>query len=221
MYIRPFMFGHGAQLGLGSAPEYSLCAISTPVGAYYKGGLQPIDALVVEQYDRAAPRGVGNIKAAGNYAPDVLPSIEAKAKGFPVCLYLDAAEQKYVEEFSTSNFFGVTADGVLVTPTSPSILPSCTKKVVLQIAADMGIRTEQRPVPWEEVADLKEVAACGTAVVLTPLSSITRGETRHTFKDFPTISRLYDAVTALQLGEAEDPLGYTKVVGTRTHVPPN
>ena len=72
------MFGHGQKLGLGAAPEYSLCAIATPVGAYYKGGLQPIDALVVESFDRAAPRGVGNIKCAGNYAPDVLPSIEAK-----------------------------------------------------------------------------------------------------------------------------------------------
>ena len=199
-----------------------------------------------------------------------LPSQE---RGFPVCLYLDAAEQKYVEEFSTSNFLGITADGVLVTPTSPSILPSCTKAVVLQArpparsgarvrrahafatepssapppsarpacehtrrargrvpserttvasqaAADMGIRVEPRPVPWEEVAALKEVAACGTAVVLTPLSSITRGEQRHTFKDFPTISRLYNAVIALQLGEADDTHGYTKVVGTRAHDPP-
>jgi len=213
------MFGHGAALGLGAAPEYSLCAIATPVGAYYKGGLQPIDAVVVEGYDRAAPRGVGNIKCAGNYAPDVLPSREAKDRGYPVCLYLDAAEQKYVEEFSTSNFLGITADGVLVTPTSPSILPSCTKAVVLQAAADMGIRVEPRPVPWEEVATLKEVAACGTAVVLTPLSSITRGAERVTFDSFPTISRLYDAVIALQLGEAEDTHGYTKVVGTRAHDP--
>jgi hypothetical protein len=74
------MFGHGAALGLGAAPEYSLCAIATPVGAYYKGGLQPIDAVVVEGYDRAAPRGVGSIKCAGNYAPDVLPSRDAKAR---------------------------------------------------------------------------------------------------------------------------------------------
>ena len=90
MYIRPFLFGHGAKMGLGPAPEYSFCIVASPVGAYYKGGLEAIEALVVEQYDRAAPRGVGNIKAAGNYAPDVQPSMDAKAQGFPVCLYLDA-----------------------------------------------------------------------------------------------------------------------------------
>jgi len=81
MYLRPFLFGHGEKLGLGAAPHYSFCVIASPVGAYYKGGLEPIDALVVEGFDRAAPRGVGNIKAAGNYAPDVLPSILAKEKG--------------------------------------------------------------------------------------------------------------------------------------------
>lgn len=108
MYLRPFLFGHGAKLGLGPAPEYSFCVVASPVGAYYKGGLEAIDALVVEQFDRAAPRGVGNIKAAGNYAPDVRPAYEAKSKGFPVCLYMDAKENAYVEEFSTSNFLGVT-----------------------------------------------------------------------------------------------------------------
>jgi branched-chain amino acid aminotransferase len=93
MYLRPFLFGHGEKLGLGAAPHYSFCIIASPVGAYYKGGLQPIDALVIQEFDRAAPRGVGGIKCAGNYAPDVLPSIMAKERGFPVCLYLDAATQ--------------------------------------------------------------------------------------------------------------------------------
>merc|ERR1719217_551728 len=97
---------------------YAFCIVASPVGAYYKGGLEAIDALVVEQFDRAAPRGVGNIKAAGNYAPDVQPSAAAKANGFPVCLYLDAKTNKYVEEFSTSNFIGITQEGTLVTPTS-------------------------------------------------------------------------------------------------------
>ena len=113
LYLRPFLFGHGCKLGLGAAPEYEFCVIASPVGAYYKGGLTPIDALVVEDFDRAAPRGVGGVKAAGNYAPDVLPAGQAKEQGFPICLYLDAREQKYIEEFSTSNFFGVTADGTL------------------------------------------------------------------------------------------------------------
>ena len=191
--------------------------VASPVGAYYKGGLQAIDAIVVEGFDRAAPRGVGNIKAAGNYAPDVTPSAAAKAAGYPICLYLDSKTTSYVEEFSTSNFIGITHDGTVVTPTSDSILPSCTKGVVLQQARDMGLKVEERPVPFEEVATLKEVAACGTAVVLTPIQSITRGDTKHDFPDFSTIAKLYDAVTTLQAGDAPDPHGYTRVVCERAH----
>lgn len=217
LYLRPFLFGHGAKLGLGPAPAYAFCVLASPVGAYYKGGLEAIDALVVENFDRAAPRGVGNIKAAGNYAPDVQPSHDAKAAGFPVCLYLDAQTNTYVEEFSTSNFIGVTHDGKVVTPTSDSILPSCTKGVVLQMAEQMGLTVERRPVPWEEVGTLREVAACGTAVVLTPIKSITRGATTHCFDTFETIAKLYDAVTKLQTGESEDPTGYLRVVCQRPH----
>jgi len=174
---------------------------------------QAVDALVVEEYDRAAPRGVGGIKAAGNYAPDTLPSQMAKQRGYPVCLYLDAREQKFVEEFSTSNFIGITADGTLVTPTSPSILPSCTLQVVLKVAADMGMKVETRPISFDEVATLKEVAACGTAVVLTPIESITRSDKVLRFETFETIAKLYKAITAMQCGEAEDKYGLTRVVG--------
>jgi len=219
MYIRPFMFGHGGKLGLGPAPEYMFGVVVSPVGAYYKGGLQAIDALVVATADRAAPRGVGNIKCAGNYAPDVLPSLEAKKRGYPVCLYLDAAENKYIEEFSTSNFIGVTQEGNVVTPSSPSILPSTTKGVLLQYARDIGLKVEERPVAWEEVHALKEVAACGTAVVLTPIESITKGDEVVRFSGFDTIAKLYGGVTAMQCGEAEDFKGYSRVVGELPHDP--
>jgi len=208
LYIRPLLFGHGAQLGLGPAPEYQLVFACNPVGAYYKGGLEGVDALVVENFDRAAPKGVGNVKVAGNYAPDVLPSKEAKGKGFSVCLYLDAATHSYVEEFSTSNFIGITEDNTVVAPMSPSILKSTTKGVVLQAAKDMGMKVEERPVKWEEVRGLKEVAACGTAVVLTPMNSITRGTEVVKFQGHDTISKLYDAVTGMQTGELPDPHGY-------------
>ena len=215
MYIRPFLFGHGPKLGLGPAPEYAFVLVASPVGAYYKGGLQAIDALVVEDFDRAAPRGVGAIKAAGNYAPDVMPASHAKDRGFPVCLYLDAKTNSYVEEFSTSNFIGIKQDGTLVTPTSASILPSCTKGVLLQQARDMGMRVEERPIPWDEVSSFSEVAACGTAVVVTPIQSITRGETVLSFNGHATLEKLYNAVTSVQTGEAPDPHGYTRVVCQR------
>ena len=174
---------------------------------------QAIDGLVVDNADRAAPRGVGHIKAAGNYAPDVAPSSAAKAQGFPICLYLDGKHNNFVEEFSTSNFIGITGDGTLVTPKSPSILPSCTKGVIMTLARDMGITVEEREVPWSEVASFKEVAACGTAVVLTPISSITRGDQVVRFGDnFDTITRLYKAVTDLQVAKLPDKHGFTRVV---------
>uniref|UniRef100_A0A7S3AN54 Branched-chain-amino-acid transaminase n=1 Tax=Haptolina ericina TaxID=156174 RepID=A0A7S3AN54_9EUKA len=215
MYLRPFLFGHGGKLGLGPAPNYSFCVVASPVGAYYKGGLQAIDAIVIDEFNRAAPRGVGNIKCAGNYAPDVKPSTLAKEQGFPICLYLDAKHDEYIEEFSTSNFIGITAEGTLVTPSSPSILPSTTKGVLLTLAADMGIKVEERPVPWSEISTFREVAACGTAVVLTPIKSITRGEQVHSFDSFETIERLYNAVTQLQVGMAPDVHGYNRVVAEK------
>uniref|UniRef100_A0A7S3WUW4 Branched-chain-amino-acid transaminase n=1 Tax=Strombidinopsis acuminata TaxID=141414 RepID=A0A7S3WUW4_9SPIT len=221
MYLRPFLFGHGEKLGLGAAPHYTFCVIASPVGAYYKGGLEPIDALVIDEFDRAAPRGVGGIKCAGNYAPDVLPSIMAKERGFPVCLYLDAATQTYIEEFSTSNFIGVTQDGTVVTPTSPSILPSCTKGVVLATARQLGLKVEERPISMAEAGTFKEVAACGTAVVLTPIQSITRGDTVYKYHTFDTIAKLYDMITAVQAGEAEDSLGVTRTVCEKPHNPPS
>lgn len=135
----------------------------------------------------------------------------------PVCLYLDAKTNSYVEEFSTSNFIGVTKDGVVVTPTSDSILPSCTKGVVLQAARDLGLTVEQRPVSIAEVADLAEVAACGTAVVLTPIKSITHGSTVHRFEAFTTIAKLYDAVTGMQTGDKPDTQGLLRDVCERPH----
>jgi branched-chain amino acid aminotransferase len=171
-----------------------------------------VDAIVVEDFDRAAPLGVGNVKAAGNYAPDVLPSKRAKQQGYSVCLYLDAKTRSFVEEFSTSNFIGVTADHTIVTPQSPSILPSCTRAVVLQAAADLGMKVESRPIAWDEVRSLREVAACGTAVVLTPLKSITRGAEVIQFGGFSTIQKLYAHITALQSGDAPDPHGYRHII---------
>lgn len=174
LYIRPMLFGAGAQLGLGAAPEYHFCVVVVPVGPYYKSGLKAVDSLVIEDYDRAAPRGIGAVKAAGNYAADVRPAAHARVKGWPIALYLDAKEHKYVEEFSTSNLVGIAANGAFVTPDSKSVLPSVTNKTLQQIARDQGLKVEKRPVTFDELATFKEVAAVGTAVVITPVKSITR-----------------------------------------------
>mmetsp|Transcript_4100 Transcript_4100/g.5900 ORF Transcript_4100/g.5900 Transcript_4100/m.5900 type:complete len:372 (-) Transcript_4100:293-1408(-) len=212
LYLRPLLFGQGPQLGLGTAPEYTFAVMAAPVGAYYKSGLKAVDSLVIEEYDRAAPFGVGNVKCPGNYAADVRPAKEAAERGYPIALYLCAKEKKYVEEFSTSNFVAIDANGNYVTPKSDSILPSTTNKVLMKLAPTLGIKVEERPVPFSEVSSFKEVAACGTAVVLTPIKSITRGNDVIEFQPLDKLKVLYEKVKALQVGEEEDTFGLTRVV---------
>jgi len=149
----------------------------------------------------------------GNYAADVKPAKEAAAKGYTIALYLDAKEHKYIEEFSTSNFIGITQDGTFVTPKSSSVLPSVTNRVLQQLARDMGLKVEVRPVEFEEVAkgNFKEVAACGTAVVITPIKSITRGGKKYELGPLNILQQLYQKVRAIQVGDEPDVHGFGKV----------
>jgi len=213
MYIRPFLMGSGPILGLQPCPEFSFMVSVTPVGNYFgKGGVQGVHACVSTDYDRAAPRGTGDVKAGGNYAADLLPLKIAKEEGFGTTLYLDAAEQKYVEEFSVSNFLGINKDGAYCTPSSGSILPSITNKMLMQLARDNGIEVKQGNVAWEEVPSFQEIGACGTATVCVPIGSITSGTTKHEFGKFEILNMLRDQLMAIQLGEAEDKHGWMREV---------
>jgi len=209
-YLRPTLFGHGAKLGLGVAPKYTFALLGCPVGNYYKGGsISPIDALVVDS-DRAAPNGMGNVKAAGNYAADVKPAADAAAKGFPIALYLDAKTNSFVEEFSTSNFIGISKDGTTyVTPDSRSILPSITNKMLQQLAIDSGMKVEKRVVPIAQVGDFAEIGACGTAVIISPIRSITVNSTKYEMApEFPVLTSLYKKLRSIQTGDSEDKHGW-------------
>mmetsp|Transcript_19903 Transcript_19903/g.32748 ORF Transcript_19903/g.32748 Transcript_19903/m.32748 type:complete len:378 (-) Transcript_19903:48-1181(-) len=213
-YLRPFLFGHGAKLGLGVAPKFMFGVLGCPVGNYYTSGkIEPVNALVID-YDRAAPRGVGSVKCAGNYAADVRPAREAAAKGYPIALYLDAAERKYIEEFSTSNLVGISKDKKkYISPDSPSILRSNTNFMLRQIAADMGMTVEHRPVEYEELKTFSEVGACGTAVILAPVGSITRGEETINFdSETPVLTKLYETLRGIQLGEVADPHSWNHMI---------
>jgi len=224
LYIRPLLFGSGPRIGLQPSDEYTFLVMVIPVGNYYKGGLStPVDGVVVEDFDRAAPRGVGNVKVAGNYAADLLPNMLSKERGFPISLYLDAATQTMVEEFSTSNFVGIdNANGKFVTPSSQSVLPSITNKALMALAAEEGMAVEQRDIPFEELESFDEVLAVGTAVVVTPVGSITRFDAegnpqRYEFgngKDIgETTLKLYQKVRDIQNGEVDDTHGWNiKVV---------
>lgn len=213
LYIRPLLIGSGPQIGVSPAKEYVFLVLVTPVGAYYKGGLTPVRAVVLENYDRAAPQGVGHAKVAGNYAASLEPHHVAKERGFPVELYLDCREHRYVEEFGTSNFIAIDREGTYVSAQSSSILASITNKGLQQVAADLGHRVEVRPVEFSEVASFAEVAACGTAVVLTPVNEIVRGD--QTIRVGPregcgpVFQQIYNRYQAIQVGDVADPYGWT------------
>lgn len=207
LYVRPLLIGSGPRIGLQPSDAYDFVVIVTPVGEYYSGGLKTIPALVVDGCDRAAPKGVGSVKVAGNYAPDLQPNINAKREGFPISLYLDAKTRSLVEEFSTSNFFAITHDGTYVTPDSDAVLPSITNDSLMTIASEaLGMPVEKRPIKLSELGSFKEVGACGTAVVVTPVRSITSSDRTFRFGDEPgeTCIALYDHITRIQRGELPD-----------------
>jgi branched-chain amino acid aminotransferase len=208
LYVRPLLIGTSAVIGVHPSDEYAFIVFVMPVGPYYKNGMVPVPAFVQEQYDRAAPHGVGHVKAAGNYAAGLIGDIAVKEKGYPVSLYLDAATHTLIDEFGTSNFIGITRDGRYVTPKSESILESVTNDSLRTIARELGLTVEHRPVRWDEIEDFVEIGACGTAAVITPISSITRGDKviRFGAEDKPgkTLQRLYDEIQAIQFGKTAD-----------------
>lgn len=171
------------------------------------GGLKPVQAVVIDNYDRAAPRGVGNVKVAGNYASDLLPNMAAKKAGYPIGLYLDAKTNSLIEEFSTSNFLAIDKKGAYVTPKSEAILASVTNKSLMQLAADQGMDVQVRPVKVDEIVNgnFDEIAACGTAVVVTPIDKVLYKDSLvHIGKSQsvgPRIKTLYDRVRRIQNGE--------------------
>jgi branched-chain amino acid aminotransferase len=211
MYLRPLVIGIGARVGLGPASEYIFVLFATPVGPYYKGGFKPIRAIVVEQFDRAAPQGVGDCKVGGNYAAGLGGGQYGKEQGYPIVLYLDSREKRYIDEFSTTNFIAIR-NNTYITPKSNSILPSITNDSLSIIARDMGMIYERRPIAATELETFDEVGAVGTAAVITPVNLIRFRDRDYTFGDGehagPVITRLYERLTRIQTGDHEDKNGW-------------
>ena len=206
LYLRPMLFGSGPQIGINPSDEFTFIVFSVPVGAYYKGGLTAVDAVVVPGFDRAAPQGVGHVKVAGNYAASLMPASIARAEGYPINLYLDAKGEGFIDEFGTSNFIGLKGDKY-ITPKSESILPSITNMTLMQLAQDNGFTVEERAVHIDEIEDFDQWAACGTAVVVTPINSIlNKGRLLKSKADGidTRLTDLYTQVTGIQTGEIED-----------------
>ena len=213
LYIRPVMFGTGAQVGVHPSKEYVIIMFVTPVGPYFKGGFAATPYVVTRKYDRSAPLGTGIYKVGGNYAASLQANNWAHEQGYSCEFYLDAKEKKYIDEAGAANFFGIK-HGVYVTPKSTSILPSITNRSLMQIAEDMGIKVERRQIAIEELEDMEEAGACGTAAVISPISRIDDPEVGKSYviakdgKPGPISEKLYNAIRAIQLGEAEDKHGW-------------
>lgn len=172
LYVRPYEFGISPVIGVAPAEDYMFRILTTPVGPYFKGGVKPI-YIRVSDYDRAAPNGTGHIKAGLNYAMSLYNIVEAHEEGFAENMYLDAATRTKVEETGGANFLFVTKDNKLVTPKSDSILPSITRRSLMEVAEKyMGLEVEHREVYLDEVKEFKEIGLCGTAAVISPIGKI-------------------------------------------------
>jgi len=215
LYVRPLLLGVSAEVGVKPSSEYLFLVLVTPVGPYYKGGLTPVKLIVEEEIERASPGGVGDIKCGGNYAAGLRATLPVKERGYAEVLYLDAREKKYLDESGSSNFYAIIGRSY-VTPASASILPSITNASVRQLAQDLGLRVEQRPVSVDELPAFDEVGCLGTAAVITPVESITYRGKEHVYatdgKAGPLTTELYQRLTAIQWGTAPDPYGWTEII---------
>ena len=217
LYIRPYMFGTNAVIGVKPADEYQFRAFCTPVGPYFKGGVKPI-TIRVSDFDRAAPRGTGHIKAGLNYAMSLHAIMDAHRQGFDENMYLDPATRTKVEETGGANFLFVTKDNKVVTPKSDSILPSITRRSLVYVAKEyLGLEVEEREVYLDEVKDFAEAGLCGTAAVISPVGKIVdhgkeiclpSGMTEMG----PVTKKLYETLTGIQMVRIEAPKGWIHVI---------
>ena len=213
LYIRPYMFGSDPVIGVKPANEYQFRIFTTPVGPYFKEGAKPI-TIRVSDYDRAAPRGTGNIKAGLNYAMSLHAIVDAHAQGYAENMYLDPATRTYVEETGGANFIFVTKDNKIVTPHSDTILPSITRRSIMYVAEHyLGLEVEERDVYFDEVKDFAECGLCGTAAVISPVGKIVDHGKEICFPSGmdemgPITKKLYDTLTGIQMGRIEAPKGW-------------
>jgi branched-chain amino acid aminotransferase len=217
LYIRPLLIGSGPQVGVKPATEYLFVVFVTPVGPYFKGGFQTTPFVIMREYDRSAPLGMGKYKVGGNYAASLVAGNKAHELGYSAVFYLDAKEKKYIDECGAANFFGIK-NNTYITPKSSSILPSITNKSLMVLAVDLGLNVEQRPVPVEELATFEEAGACGTAAVISPIERIDDYDEKksyifsHDGKPGEISSKLYHKLRGIQYGDEPDTHGWVTVI---------
>jgi branched-chain amino acid aminotransferase len=217
LYIRPLLYGSGAEVGVKPGSEYTFLIFVTPVGPYFKGGVVPVNMLISRDVDRAAPRGTGTFKVGGNYAASLRAIVAARNAGYSNTLFLDAKEKKYIDECGPANFFGIK-NNTYITPKSESILNSITNMSLIEIAGSMGMQTERRPVPVTELSEFEEAGACGTAAVISPIAKIFDPAENKVYEycrdcvPGATTMKLYNKLISIQYGDVADPFGWVTIV---------
>ena len=208
LYVRPFMFGSDAIIGVKPANEYQFRVFTTPVGPYFKGGVKPL-TVRISDLDRAAPRGTGHVKAGLNYAMSLYNIVDAHEQGYDENVYVDSATRTHIEETGGANIIFIKGN-TLVTPKSDTILPSITRRSLIQVAKDyLGMEVEERPVALAEIGDFDECGLCGTAAVISPVGKIVDHGRETCFAGMgPGIQKLYDTLTGMQLGRIPAPEGW-------------
>lgn len=221
LYLRPFMIATEVSLGVRPASAYTFLVIASPVGAYFKQGIKPVSVWLSTDFVRAAPGGTGAAKFAGNYAASLLAQAQAEEKGCEQVVWLDAVERQYIEEMGGMNLMfvrGRGADATIITPElSGSLLPGITRKSLLQLAADMGFKVEERRISvaqWQQgvaSGEITETFACGTAAVITPVGRVLGEGVDFVINDnIPgeITMALRERLTGIQRGEHADEHGW-------------
>ncbi|MCR5059558.1 MAG: branched-chain amino acid aminotransferase [Saccharofermentans sp.] len=215
LYLRPYIFGINPVIGVKPADDYQYRVFATPVGPYFKGGAKPIK-VKISDFDRAAPRGTGNIKAGLNYAMSLHAIVTAHNEGFAENIYLDPATRTKIEETGGANILLVDQDGNLVVPKSNSILPSITRRSLVYVGEHyLGLKVVEREVLLSEIFEgkFKEGGLCGTAAVISPLGSINDHGKEFMFSNGmeemgPVLTKLRATLTGIQEGDIEAPEGW-------------
>ena len=218
LYLRPFMFGNDESLGVHAVHNAEFIIIASPVGSYYKEGLNPVKIMIEDQDVRAVRGGTGYAKCGGNYAASNRAGERAEQQGYSQVLWLDGVERKYIEEVGAMNVM-FKINGEIVTPKlTGSILPGITRKSCIELLQSEGIEVSERLLSVDELAQamtdgtLEEAWGCGTAAVISPIGELCYKEHKYTVNnnEIGELSQhLYDTVTGIQWGEIEDKFGWT------------
>ncbi len=218
LYLRPFMYGNDETLGVHAVHNATFAIIASPVGSYYKEGINPVKIMIEDEDVRAVRGGTGYAKCGGNYAASNRAGERAEKKGYSQVLWLDGVERKYIEEVGAMNVMFKIGDEVVTPMLSGSILPGITRKSCIEVLKAKGYKVSERLISIDELAEamangtLLEAWGCGTAAVISPIGEFCYKDTKYAVNNGEigeVTQMLYDTLTGIQWGNIDDSFGWT------------